>query len=119
MTSVGGNEENICEKIFTRQASVLNFTRQVSLPTYGTQTSPLFLGCRRKPGLSQSRPLPAGQPPSLCAQIIDLETEIGTRLFERTHQPVSLTAAGHSFVSGARKTLNHNGSSVVQRGSAG
>jgi DNA-binding transcriptional LysR family regulator len=54
--------------------------------------------------------------PSLCAQIIDLETEIGTRLFERTHQPVSLTAAGHSFVSGARKTLNHNGSSVVLGG---
>jgi DNA-binding transcriptional LysR family regulator len=43
--------------------------------------------------------------PSLCAQIIDLETEIGTRLFERTNQRVSLTAAGRSFVSGARKTL--------------
>lgn len=43
--------------------------------------------------------------PSLCAQIIDLEKEIGTRLFERTHQRVSLTAAGHTFVSGARKTL--------------
>jgi DNA-binding transcriptional LysR family regulator len=43
--------------------------------------------------------------PSLCAQIIDLETEIGTRLFERTNQRVSLPAAGHSFVSGARRTL--------------
>ena len=43
--------------------------------------------------------------PSLCAQIIDLETEIGTRLFERTNQRVSLTAAGHTFISGARRTL--------------
>jgi LysR family transcriptional regulator, cyn operon transcriptional activator len=29
--------------------------------------------------------------PSLCAQMTDLETEIGTRLFERTNQRVSLT----------------------------
>jgi DNA-binding transcriptional LysR family regulator len=43
--------------------------------------------------------------PSLCEQIIDLETEIGTRLFERTNHHVSLTAAGHTFVAGARKTL--------------
>jgi DNA-binding transcriptional LysR family regulator len=43
--------------------------------------------------------------PWLCAQIIDLETEIGTRLFERTNQRVSLTAAGHTFISGARRTL--------------
>jgi LysR family transcriptional regulator, benzoate and cis,cis-muconate-responsive activator of ben and cat genes len=43
--------------------------------------------------------------PSLCEQIIDLETEIGTRLFERTNHRVSLTAAGHTFVAGARKTL--------------
>jgi DNA-binding transcriptional LysR family regulator len=42
---------------------------------------------------------------SVCAQIIDLETEIGTWLFERTHQRVSLTVAGRTFVSGARKTL--------------
>ena len=43
--------------------------------------------------------------PSLCEQIIDLETEIGTRLFERTSHHVYLTAAGHTFVTGARKTL--------------
>jgi hypothetical protein len=41
----------------------------------------------------------------LCAQIIDQETEFGTRLLERTNQRVSLTVAGRSFVSGARKTL--------------
>jgi DNA-binding transcriptional LysR family regulator len=43
--------------------------------------------------------------PSLCEQIIDLESEIGTRLFERTNHHVSLTAAGHTFVAGARRTL--------------
>ena len=42
---------------------------------------------------------------SICAQIIDLETEIATRLFEVTNQRVSLTAAGHTFISGARRTL--------------
>jgi DNA-binding transcriptional LysR family regulator len=43
--------------------------------------------------------------PSLCEQIIDLEGEIGTRLFERTNHHVSLTAAGTTFVAGARRTL--------------
>lgn len=43
--------------------------------------------------------------PSLCEQIIDLEREIGTRLFERTNHHVSLTAAGDTFVAGARRTL--------------
>jgi DNA-binding transcriptional LysR family regulator len=43
--------------------------------------------------------------PPLCEQIIDLESEIGTRLFERTNHHVSLTAAGHTFVAGARRTL--------------
>lgn len=43
--------------------------------------------------------------PSLCEQIIDLEREIGTQLFERTNHHVTLTAAGHSFVAGARRTL--------------
>jgi DNA-binding transcriptional LysR family regulator len=43
--------------------------------------------------------------PSLCEQIIDLEREIGARLFERTNHQVCLTAAGHTFLAGARKTL--------------
>jgi DNA-binding transcriptional LysR family regulator len=43
--------------------------------------------------------------PSLCEQIIDLESEIGTRLFERTNHHVSLTEAGDTFVAGARRTL--------------
>jgi LysR family transcriptional regulator, benzoate and cis,cis-muconate-responsive activator of ben and cat genes len=43
--------------------------------------------------------------PSLCEQIIDLESEIGTRLFERTNHHVSLIAAGDTFVAGARRTL--------------
>ena len=43
--------------------------------------------------------------PPLCEQIIDLESEIGTRLFERTNHHVSLTAAGHTFVASARRTL--------------
>ena len=43
--------------------------------------------------------------PSLCEQIIDLESEIGARLFERTNHHVTLTAAGDTFVAGARRTL--------------
>jgi len=43
--------------------------------------------------------------PSLCEQIIDLEREIGARLFERTNHQVCLTEAGHTFLTGARKTL--------------
>jgi DNA-binding transcriptional LysR family regulator len=43
--------------------------------------------------------------PSLCAQIIDLEQEIGTRLFERAKRRVSLTDPGQTFLTGARGTL--------------
>jgi DNA-binding transcriptional LysR family regulator len=43
--------------------------------------------------------------PSLCAQIIDLEQEVGTRLFERTNRQVCLTEPGHTFLAGARRTL--------------
>ncbi len=43
--------------------------------------------------------------PSLCEQIIDLESEIGTRLFDRTNHHVCLTAAGQTFLAGARRTL--------------
>jgi DNA-binding transcriptional LysR family regulator len=43
--------------------------------------------------------------PSLCAQIIDLEQEVGARLFERTNRHVFLTVPGHTFLAGARRTL--------------
>ena len=43
--------------------------------------------------------------PSLCAQIIDLEQEVGARLFERTNRHVFLTVPGHTFLTGARRTL--------------
>jgi DNA-binding transcriptional LysR family regulator len=43
--------------------------------------------------------------PSLSAQIIDLEQEVGTRLFERSNRRVSLTDPGQTFLTGARRTL--------------
>ena len=43
--------------------------------------------------------------PSLCEQIMNLEKEIGTALFDRTSQKIHLTAPGHAFLEGARRTL--------------
>jgi DNA-binding transcriptional LysR family regulator len=43
--------------------------------------------------------------PSLCAQILNLEKEIGTALFDRTNHNIRLTAPGHTFLEGARRTL--------------
>jgi DNA-binding transcriptional LysR family regulator len=43
--------------------------------------------------------------PSLCHQIMNLENEVGTRLFERNQRGVALTESGHIFLEGARKTL--------------
>lgn len=43
--------------------------------------------------------------PALCHQIIDLENELGTRLFKRNQRGVALTETGHTFLAGARKTL--------------
>lgn len=45
--------------------------------------------------------------PSLSRQIRDLESSLGTRLFERTKQFVRLTAAGVAFVREAREALLH------------
>lgn len=46
--------------------------------------------------------------PSLSKQIIELEAELGTRLFERTKREVSLTDAGKAFVQEARAALLHS-----------
>ena len=43
--------------------------------------------------------------PSLSQQIRDLEREVGCTLLERDHHHVSLTPAGHAFLSEARLTL--------------
>ena len=46
--------------------------------------------------------------PSLSKQIIELEAELGTKLFERTKREVSLTDAGKIFVQEAREALLHS-----------
>jgi DNA-binding transcriptional LysR family regulator len=43
--------------------------------------------------------------PSLCQQIKDLESELGTRLFERKRNKIALTEPGRAFLAGARQTL--------------
>jgi DNA-binding transcriptional LysR family regulator len=64
-----------------------------------------FLAVAKHQGFRKAaQALPVSHP-SLCEQIIDLESEIDTRLFERTNHHISLTAAGHTFVAGARRTL--------------
>jgi DNA-binding transcriptional LysR family regulator len=44
---------------------------------------------------------------TLSKQIIDLESQLGFRLFERNHQTVGLTDAGRNFVEEAREAVLH------------
>jgi DNA-binding transcriptional LysR family regulator len=46
--------------------------------------------------------------PGLTKQIQDLEGFLGTKLFERDHQKVAVTDAGHAFVAEARLALLHH-----------
>jgi DNA-binding transcriptional LysR family regulator len=90
-----------------------NFTRQVQPITLRVKKTAAmelrhlryFLAVAEHQGFRKAALSLRVSHPSLCAQIIDLENEIGARLFERTNQRVSLTAAGNTFISGARKTL--------------
>jgi len=43
--------------------------------------------------------------PALSKQILNLEQELGVRLFDRTTTPLSLTPAGESFIMGAKELL--------------
>lgn len=46
--------------------------------------------------------------PALTKQIQDLEGFVGTKLFQRDHQKVTVTDAGDAFVAEARKALLHH-----------
>src|SRR5215471_1715927 len=50
--------------------------------------------------------LHVSQPP-LSRQIHDLEEEIGTALFDRSHKQLRLTAAGEYFLQEAKRILAH------------
>ncbi len=43
--------------------------------------------------------------PALSKQILSLEKELGTQLFDRNSNPISLTAAGEHFIRGAKELL--------------
>jgi DNA-binding MarR family transcriptional regulator len=45
--------------------------------------------------------------PTLSKQIVELESQLGFRLFERNHQIVDLTDAGRAFVEEAREAVLH------------
>jgi len=45
--------------------------------------------------------------PALSKQIVELESQLGFRLFERNHQIVELTDAGRAFVEEAREAISH------------
>lgn len=44
---------------------------------------------------------------TLSKRVLELENQIGTRLFERTHQSVEATVAGRNFVEQAREAIEH------------
>lgn len=45
--------------------------------------------------------------PALSKQIVELEAQLGLRLFERNRQAVALTDAGRAFIEEAREALSH------------
>src|SRR5579859_6617738 len=51
--------------------------------------------------------------PALSKQIVELESQLGFRLFERSHQYVDLTDAGRAFVQEAREAILHTERAVV------
>ncbi len=51
--------------------------------------------------------------PALSKQIVELEGQLGFRLFERNHQIVELTDAGRAFVEEAREAVLHTERAVV------
>jgi len=52
--------------------------------------------------------------PTLSKQILELESQLGFRLFERTHQIVELTDAGRMFVAEAREAVLHAERAVME-----
>lgn len=54
---------------------------------------------------SQAAELLGISQPSLSKQILSLEGELGVRLFDRNHNPLSLTPAGEYFIRQAREQL--------------
>jgi DNA-binding transcriptional LysR family regulator len=51
--------------------------------------------------------------PALSKQIVELEGQLGFRLFERNHQIVELTDAGRVFVEEARQAVLHTERAVI------
>jgi len=51
--------------------------------------------------------------PALSKQIVELEAQLGFRLFERNHQNVDLTDAGRAFVEEAREAVLHTERAVT------
>jgi DNA-binding transcriptional LysR family regulator len=51
--------------------------------------------------------------PALSKQIVELEAQLGLRLFERNHQNVDLTDAGRAFVEEAREAVLHAERAVI------
>ncbi len=50
---------------------------------------------------------------TLSKQIVELEAQLGFRLFERNHQNVDLTDAGRAFVEEAREAVFHAERAVI------
>jgi DNA-binding transcriptional LysR family regulator len=51
--------------------------------------------------------------PTLSKQIVELESQLGFRLFERNHQIVELMDAGRMFVEEAREAVLHTERAVL------